>query len=111
MPATDAVANLTIDWRTYGPGPDLAAEFEALVKTKAEVIYAGGPAPIRAAQKATTTIPILALTERKRGGRGDRCGSARPLKEAPLSAHVLAAENLYGIVPRRSQGEVPCIVP
>ncbi len=55
--------NLTIDWRTYGPGADLVAEFESLGKTKADVIYTGGPAPIRAAQKATTTIPILAITE------------------------------------------------
>jgi putative ABC transport system substrate-binding protein len=55
--------NLTIDWRTYGPSSDLVAEFEVLGKTKPDVIYTGGPVPIRAAQKATTTIPILALTE------------------------------------------------
>lgn len=34
--------NLTIDWRTYGPRADLVLEFEALGKTKADVIYAGG---------------------------------------------------------------------
>ena len=51
--------NLTIDWRTYGPSADLVSEFEALVKTQPNVIYAGGIASIRAAQKATTTIPIL----------------------------------------------------
>jgi putative ABC transport system substrate-binding protein len=55
--------NLTIDWRTYGPRADLVLEFEALGKTKADVIYAGGPASIRAAQKATTTIPILAFAD------------------------------------------------
>ena len=55
--------NLTIDWRTYGPSADLASEFEALCKTQADVIYAGGPALIRAAQKATTKIPILAITD------------------------------------------------
>jgi putative tryptophan/tyrosine transport system substrate-binding protein len=51
--------NLTIDWRTYGPSADLVSEFEALVKTQPNVIYAGGIASVRAAQKATTTIPIL----------------------------------------------------
>ena len=55
--------NLTIDWRTYGPRVDLVSEFEALGKTKSDVIYAGGPASIRAAQKATTTIPILAFAD------------------------------------------------
>ena len=51
--------NLTIDWRTYGPRTDLVSEFEALVKTQPDVIYAAGFAGLRAAQKATTTIPIL----------------------------------------------------
>jgi putative ABC transport system substrate-binding protein len=55
--------NLTIDWRTYGPGADLVSEFEALGKTRPDVIYAGGPLSIRAAQKATTTIPILGIAD------------------------------------------------
>ena len=55
--------NLTIDWRTYGPGADLVSEFAALAKTQADVIYAGGPAGIRAAQKATIAIPILGLAD------------------------------------------------
>ena len=55
--------NLTIDWRTYGPRADLVSEFEALGKAKPDVIYAGGPASIRAAQKATTTIPIIAFAD------------------------------------------------
>jgi putative tryptophan/tyrosine transport system substrate-binding protein len=52
--------NLTID--LYEPRTNPVAEFEALVKTKPDVIYTGGPALINAAQKATTTIPILAIT-------------------------------------------------
>jgi ABC-type uncharacterized transport system substrate-binding protein len=55
--------NLTIDWRIYEPRADLVSEFEALAKTQPDVIYTGGPALIRAAQKATTTIPILAITD------------------------------------------------
>ncbi len=53
--------NLTIDWRTrtYGPQVDLVSEFVALTKALPDVIYAAGTGGIRAAQKATTTIPIL----------------------------------------------------
>jgi putative tryptophan/tyrosine transport system substrate-binding protein len=55
--------NLTIEWRSYGSFdliPELAAEF---VKSKVDVIYASGDAGIRAAQRATTTIPILGTTD------------------------------------------------
>jgi putative tryptophan/tyrosine transport system substrate-binding protein len=54
--------NLTIDWRTYEPHGDLDAQFEAIVKSHPDVIYAGGPASIRAAQRATT-IPILGVSD------------------------------------------------
>jgi putative ABC transport system substrate-binding protein len=52
--------NLVIEWR-YADGhydrlPALAAE---LVRLKVDVIVAGGPPPIIAAQKATSTIPIV----------------------------------------------------
>ena len=56
--------NLTIDWRSYGPRVDLIPEFVAeLVKSQVDVIYATGDAAIRAAQRATTTIPILGGTD------------------------------------------------
>jgi putative tryptophan/tyrosine transport system substrate-binding protein len=55
--------NLTIDWRAYEPHGDLAAQFEAIVKSHPDIVYAGGPASIRAAQKATTTIPILGVSD------------------------------------------------
>ena len=43
---------------------DLISEFAAeLVKSKVDVIYASGDAAIRAAQQATTTIPILGITD------------------------------------------------
>ena len=56
--------NLTIDWRSYGPRIDLIPEFVAeLVKASVDVIFVNGDAAIRAAQQATTTIPILGITE------------------------------------------------
>jgi putative tryptophan/tyrosine transport system substrate-binding protein len=56
--------NLTIDWRSYGPRVDLIPEFVAeLVNAKVDVIYVSGDLAIRAAQQATTTIPIVAITD------------------------------------------------
>jgi putative ABC transport system substrate-binding protein len=56
--------NLTIDWRQYALHIDLISELAAdLVKAKVDVIYASGDAGIRAAQRATTTIPILGTTD------------------------------------------------
>jgi putative tryptophan/tyrosine transport system substrate-binding protein len=56
--------NLTIDWRSYGPRADLIPEFVAeLVKAHVDVIYAAGVTATRAAQQATKTIPILAVTD------------------------------------------------
>src|SRR5258706_13068885 len=62
--------NLVIEWRfadnKYERLPDLAAE---LVRLKVDVIVTAGPATISAAQKATTTIPIVF------GGANDPVGS------------------------------------
>jgi putative ABC transport system substrate-binding protein len=56
--------NLIIDWGGYGLGVAQYSEHAAeLAKTQVDVIVAGGDAAIRAAQGATTTIPILALTD------------------------------------------------
>ena len=56
--------NLTIEWRQYTLHIDLISEFAAdLVKAKVDVIWAAGDAAIRAAQQATTTIPILGGSE------------------------------------------------
>jgi ABC-type uncharacterized transport system substrate-binding protein len=52
--------NLTIDWRDYGPHIDLIPEFAAdFAKAQVDVILALGESAIRAAQRATATIPIL----------------------------------------------------
>ena len=56
--------NLTIDWRQYSTHIELISEFAAdLVKRKVDVICAIGDDGIRAAQRATTTIPILGSTD------------------------------------------------
>jgi putative ABC transport system substrate-binding protein len=56
--------NLTIDWRSYGPRVDLIPQFVAeLVNARVDVILVFGDAATRAAQQATTTIPILVGTE------------------------------------------------
>ena len=56
--------NLRIDWRSHGARVDLIPEFVAeLVNAKVDVIYVTGEPGIRAAQQATTTIPIMGLAE------------------------------------------------
>ena len=56
--------NLTIDWRQYALHMDRISEFAAdFVKSKVDVIYCNGDAGIHAAQRATTTIPILGTTD------------------------------------------------
>jgi putative ABC transport system substrate-binding protein len=56
--------NLTVDWRSYEPRTDLIPQFVAdIVKSQVDVILVFGDTAIRAAQQATTTIPILAGAE------------------------------------------------
>jgi putative tryptophan/tyrosine transport system substrate-binding protein len=56
--------NLTVDWRQHEQQIDLISEFaEALVKGHVDVIYASGNPAIRAAQRATATIPILGISD------------------------------------------------
>jgi putative ABC transport system substrate-binding protein len=56
--------NLTVDPRGYGLRPEQYAQVAAeLAASHMDVILATGDAAIRAAQKATTTIPILGSTD------------------------------------------------
>ena len=56
--------NLTVDWRGYGlPAEQFPAIAVELVKAKPDVIFCTGDVAVRAAQQATTTIPILGVTE------------------------------------------------
>jgi putative ABC transport system substrate-binding protein len=56
--------NLNVDWRGYRlrpeTFPDIAVE---LIEAKVELIFCAGDVAIRAAQQATATIPILAVTD------------------------------------------------
>jgi putative ABC transport system substrate-binding protein len=71
--------NLMIEWR-WAEGrderlPDLAAE---LVRLQVEVIVVGGVAAIRAAQHATSTIPIVMAANYDPVGEGFVASLARP---------------------------------
>jgi ABC-type uncharacterized transport system substrate-binding protein len=71
--------NLIIEWR-WAEGreerlPDLAAE---LVRLQVEVIVVGGVAAIRAAQHATSTIPIVMAANYDPVGEGFIASLARP---------------------------------
>jgi putative tryptophan/tyrosine transport system substrate-binding protein len=56
--------NLAIDYRAWAPHVDLISDYAAeLVKGSPDVFVVGGPIAVRAAQKATKTIPILAITD------------------------------------------------
>jgi putative ABC transport system substrate-binding protein len=70
--------NLAVDWNGYGLS---AEQFERhaveLVNAGVDVIAAGGDAAVRAAQRATTSIPILALTD-DMVGQGFARSLARP---------------------------------
>jgi putative tryptophan/tyrosine transport system substrate-binding protein len=56
--------NLVVDAAGYGMSAERFAVHAAdLAKARVDVILAGGDASVRAAQRATTSIPILALTD------------------------------------------------
>jgi putative tryptophan/tyrosine transport system substrate-binding protein len=55
--------NLAIDWRGYGrPNAEFSAIAVELIKARVDVVFCAGDVAIRAAQQATTTVPILAVT-------------------------------------------------
>jgi putative ABC transport system substrate-binding protein len=56
--------NLSVDWKGYGLSAEQFEQHAAeLVSSRVDVLEAGGDAAVRAAQRATNTIPILALTD------------------------------------------------
>ncbi len=62
--------NLVVDFRSYGQNVERVSEFATeLVKSQVDVIVAGGDFAIRAAQSATTTIPIVGFTDDMIGSR------------------------------------------
>jgi putative ABC transport system substrate-binding protein len=85
--------NLVIEWRfadgQYERLPGLAAE---LVRLKVDVIVAAGPPVIIAAQKATTTIPIVIVTSIDPVDAGFVKSLARP------GGNITGSSNLSGEV-------------
>ena len=56
--------NLTVDWHAFGLRVDLVPDFVAeLINAKVDVIYVSGDFAIRAAQRATQSIPILGTAD------------------------------------------------
>jgi putative tryptophan/tyrosine transport system substrate-binding protein len=56
--------NLTVVFRSYGQRVEHVSEFATeIVKAGVDAIFAGGDFGIRAAQSATTTIPIIGFTD------------------------------------------------
>jgi putative ABC transport system substrate-binding protein len=56
--------NLAVEYREYGLRGDLTSQYAAeLVKAQVDVIQAGGGAAVRAAQHATSTIPIVGVAD------------------------------------------------
>jgi putative tryptophan/tyrosine transport system substrate-binding protein len=55
--------NLAVDWRGYGlPNEQYSFLAVDLIKAKVDVVFCAGDVAILAAQQATTTVPILAVT-------------------------------------------------
>jgi len=55
--------NIVLDYRyAYGRPDRLVALVSELIQLKVDVILAGGPVPLQAARKATSTIPIVAIS-------------------------------------------------
>jgi putative ABC transport system substrate-binding protein len=70
--------NLKIEYRAWAPHVDLTSVYAAeLVKGQPDVFAVGGPVAVRAAQQATKTIPILAITD-DMVGEGVVSSMARP---------------------------------
>ena len=56
--------NLTVDCHDFGPNIESSSKIAVdLVKANVDVIIAWGDVALRAAQQATKTIPILAMTD------------------------------------------------
>src|SRR5260370_39831825 len=61
--------NVTIEWRYAETRIDRLARLAAeLVRLKVDVIHVGGPVVLEAARKASTTIPIVAVSRRQASG-------------------------------------------
>jgi putative tryptophan/tyrosine transport system substrate-binding protein len=56
--------NLTVEWRAFGEHVDLMSQYTAeLIQAQVDVIVTGGDEAVRAVQRASKTIPIVALVD------------------------------------------------
>lgn len=70
--------NLVVEYRAWAPHVDLVADYAAdLAARPLDVFAVGGPVAVRAVQKATKTVPILAITD-DMTGEGAVKSMARP---------------------------------
>jgi putative ABC transport system substrate-binding protein len=70
--------NLVVEYRAWAPHVDLIADYAAdLAARPLDVFAVGGPVAVRAIQKATKTMPILAITD-DMTGEGVVKSMARP---------------------------------
>ena len=102
--------NLSIEWRFAGGDADRLAELAAeLAKLPADVIVASGTPVINAAQKATTTIPIVMPTSNDPVGSGFVASLGRPggnttgLSNLSPDLSPKAVELLLSIAPKASR--------
>ena len=71
--------NVTIEWRYAETRIDRLAQLAAeLVRLKVDVLHVGGPVVLEAARKASTTIPIVAVSGGDAVGEGWAKSIARP---------------------------------
>jgi putative tryptophan/tyrosine transport system substrate-binding protein len=83
--------NLAIEYRAWAPHVDQTTAYAAeLVKGQPDVMAVGGPVAVRAAQHATKTIPILAITD-DMVGEGVVSSMARPTGNT-TGVSILATE-------------------
>jgi putative ABC transport system substrate-binding protein len=83
--------NLAIDYRAWAPHVDLTSAYAAeLIKGQPDVFAVGGPVAVRAAQQATKTIPLLAITD-DMVGEGVVSSMARPTGNT-TGVSILATE-------------------
>jgi ABC-type uncharacterized transport system substrate-binding protein len=102
--------NLSIEWRFAGGDVGRLAELAAeLVKLPVDVIVASGTPVINAAQKATTTIPIVMPTSNDPVGSGFVASLGRPggnttgLSNLSPDLSPKAVELLRSVVPKASR--------
>jgi putative ABC transport system substrate-binding protein len=94
--------NLNIDYRAFGQRVDLVSQYAAeLVNANPDILFATGDAAIRALKQATSTIPILGVTE-------DMVGSGFVGSLSHPDSNTTGVSLLSIPIPRRFLVFLPC---